>query len=240
MNGPVAPWEFVKAENEQRAQETAASKSSNGQIELTEPVFRRPTSELTNLNLRRTSGDSSARPSWFSDGDIPNPTWFADGSPKNTWHRFQPEGTSFSALVPADGKEFNFDIPVGNQGLSLNTYVGRDGAAMYQVIWVKLPHATENDGQVTQGFLKGYFQAMSMSFEKMGFGSFSCEPSVVRNIPAVGYFAREFELKDCLVPGTIRGYSRAADSQRELYFTISLYKQKDDKVLTFFKSFSLE
>lgn len=226
MDQPVAPWEFVKAENLKRKQEEVASRAANGQIELTEPVFRRPTQELTNLNLksRGPSANATAQPSLtggLSDlalTDIPY---------TNPWHRFQPEGENFSVLIPQGGKQFNIELPFGNQPVTAKGYVSRDGDTAYMLFWIKGPHQSESDASVVQLMINSIVRGTD------------CDGTSQRNVVLAGYYGKEIDLSACRPQATARVYTTVVGDQRELYFGAAMFKAPDENISKFLKSFTV-
>ena len=225
MDGPVAPWEFVKAENAQRAQEAAASKSSNGQVELTEPVFRRPTPELTSLGLRRTKTTSIAQPQSAVADSIAVSNWLNEEPVRNKWSRFfTPDNENLSALMPEGGKRFNEELPLGDKILSAHAYVSRDKSSAYGLISISAPSFGEPDDLVLQGIVRDVLRGTN------------CEPTSQRNISTLGFVGKEFDVSTCSLPGYIRIYTRVVGNERHLYLGVAVYKELDPNVAKFLKS----
>lgn len=234
VDGAVAPWEFVKA---REGAKQVAKKSAS---ETDEVKRQRPTPELNNLNLRGRNTTAAARPqSSFADG-LSDTSWATESPAKNPWHRLQPEGENFSVLVPEGGKQVANELPLGNQTLSLHAYAARDGYAAYNVVWATGPSLGETDVAAVDSFVSGFLHTMRPASEGPGVGNSSCEAAGIKTVSSAGYFGREFELSGCLMPGLARIYTKVFGEERRMYFLITLYKESDDNVSKFIKSFTLK
>jgi endonuclease YncB( thermonuclease family) len=232
VDGAVAPWEFVKARE-------SAKQFANKQASASDEA-KRPKPELNNLNLRGTNTTAVARPqSSFADG-LSDTSWATEGPTKNPWHRLQPEGESFSVLVPEGGKQVAQELPLGSQTLSLHAYVGRDGYASYNVIWATGPFLGETDVTAVDSFVSGFLHNLRPVSERTGVSNSSCEAAGIKTVSSSGYFGREFELSGCLAPGMARIYTKVVGDERQMYFAVTLYKESDDNVSKFIKSFTLK
>jgi endonuclease YncB( thermonuclease family) len=232
VDGAVAPWEFVKARE-------SAKQFANKQASPSDEA-KRPKPELNNLNLRGTNTTAVARPqSSFADG-LSDTSWATEGPTKNPWHRLQPEGESFSVLVPEGGRQVAQELPLGNQTLSLHAYVGRDGYASYNVIWATGPFLGETDVTAVDSFVSGFLHNLRPTSERTGVSNSSCAAAGIKTVSSSGYFGREFELSGCLVPGMARIYTKVVGDERQMYFAVTLYKESDENVSKFIKSFTLK
>ena len=230
VDGAVAPWEFVKARE-------LAKQFANKPASPTDEA-KRPKPELNNLNLRGRNTTAVARPqSSFADG-LSDTSWATEGPAKNPWHRLQPEGENFSVLVPEGGKQVANDLPFGNHTLSLHAYAGRDGYASYNVMWATGPSLGETDVAAVDSFVSGFLHTMRPASRTAG--NSSCEATGIKTVSTAGYFGREFELSGCLMPGLARIYTKVFGEERRMYFAITLYKESDDNVSKFIKSFTLK
>ena len=69
--------------------------------------------------------------------------------------------------------------------------------------------------------------------------SFRCELENEKNISQSGYTGSEFDLSSCTVPARARVFTKAAGDQRQMYLAVVFYREKDDNVTRFIKSFSV-
>jgi len=222
VDGAIAPWEFVKAQEMKSKQGTKVEPAAIQEIKRS-----RATAELTNLNLRRTGQAAVARPSSSALADGISDPALADIPINNPWHRFQPDGENVSVLIPAGGKQFSEEIPFGDQRITANGYVSRDGETAYMLFWMKGPHESETDAYVVQSTINGMLAGMN------------CERTSQRIVSYAGYYGREFDLSACRVPTTVRLYTRVIGDQRQLYFAAAIFKEPDENASKFLKSFSV-
>jgi endonuclease YncB( thermonuclease family) len=231
VEGAVAPWEFVKAEEEKRHPVAQPRSVSEGQ-----PQERnRPTPELTSLNLLRT-GTSMPRPQAGQFIESSDMTWATDGPFRKTWRRFSPAGENFSALLPGDGEQASKTINFGDRSFDVSYYRTRDGHTMFELVWFTGPSFGESDSVAIQSGLNSILQGVGLSVEATG-RSFQCEPKSSSDISSGVYSGTEFDLSGCTLPGMARVYTKVVGDQRQYYLGFTFYKQEDDNVQKFLKSF---
>src|SRR5215204_5208511 len=225
---PIAPWEFVKAEQLQKSpvvsRPTVASSDHAVKRE-------RVTPELTNLNLLRT-GTAVARPS----GTFDDMSW-ADGTVERSWKKFQPMGENFSAFMPTGGRTTSQDVLSGDIKVNVNYYVVRELNSLYESYWMSGPFLGETDSSAIQSALGGFLKGLTNGVEGEGIGSFKCGPSSQRNISSGGFTGREFDLTECTIPGRMRVYTRVVGTERYIYGGAVFFKEEDANVSKFLKSF---
>ena len=225
---PIAPWDFVKG--------VALNKNPVASL-ATVPVRQvkrdRPTPELNSVSLIST-GSAVAQP-LAALGDM---SW-SDGSIARSWRHFQATGTAFSAVLPEGGKQMVKSVPFGDQMISVNYYLVRDGDSIYELVWMAGPFLGETDSAAIDSASDGFIRGVTSGFGNAGGGSFQCEPSAQRNISSAGYAGREFDLTKCTVPGMTRIYTKVVGNERQIYAGLVFYKEEDDNVTRFLKSLSV-
>ena len=227
---PVAPWEFVKAEQQKKAPVESRPTLSS----VNEPVKRdRVTPELTNLHLLNT-GTSVARPS----GAFADMSW-ADGTLERSWKKFQPAGENFSAFMPEGGKTTSQEVLLADIKVNVNYYVVREANTVYESIWMSGPALGETDSAAVQSAMAGFIRGVKNGLESEGNSGFSCVPSSQRNISSVGYTGREFDLTECTIPGRMRVYTRVVGNERYIYAGAVFFKDEDENASKFLKSFTV-
>ena len=226
---PMAPWEFVRNETLKR-NPVASLKEVFPEARAKRNA---PAPELTNLTLM-TAGMNPAAPSQTnSNADY---SWAASSSRKN-WRRLQPEGESFSVLVPEEGREITTPKAFGDQMIDMKNYVARDGWAFYSVVWVTGPTYGETDQSVIKSSLAGYLKGSGQG--KGGIADFECEPKGQKNVSVSGYTGVEFDFTTCPVPNRVRVYTKVVGEQRQLYIGAVAYTEEDENVTRFLKSFTV-
>ena len=229
VDGAVAPWEFVKAEQLRKNPPVVIVPS----VLSNQPVRRdRATPELTNLNLLNT-GTAVAQPSSaFEDMS------FADGSIPRIWKRFQPPGATLSVMVPDGGKLEEKEKVFASGVIPVNTYLVKERDSVYQVIWIKGPDRGETDAAILQGFLRSYLRAANNFLDQAGL-DVECEASAVRNVALGDYKGREFDMSQCPVPHYLRLYTKVSNGERLVFGGLVAFKQEGDNASRFLKSFTV-
>ena len=232
---PVAPWEFVKAEV-LRSTPVASLKSSKPEASATP---KRAPSELNNLTLIAANIAATPPP---PPPSATNPIMeLADPGPgSGNWRWLRPAGANFSALVPEDGKQTDVPVPEGESHI----FVGRDGLSVYAVTWVAAPSMGETDEDAISGtlhvFLKAIGQGFRIGSESVGRPqTFVCELENEKSISQSGYTGSEFDLNSCTVPAHARVFTRVVDNLRQMYLAVVFYRQEDENVTRFIKSFTI-
>jgi len=223
----IAPWEYVKAQYEKR--NPVASLPA---VAAPQAKPDRATPDLDSMNLLRT-GSAVAQPL----STLGSNSW-ADGTIARTWHRFQPAGENFSAVVPEGGEQVEKSIPFGTQAIPVKYYVIREGDSIYQLFWMKGPFLGETDDVALKSSFGGFVGGVNATLEKAG-GSLKCESSSQHNISIGGYTGREYDLSQCPLPSRMRLFTKVVGNERQVYGGIVLFKEEDDNVSRFLKSFTV-
>lgn len=227
----VAPWEFVKAQELKKASTPTTAQASTSLNEP--PKHVRPVAELTSMGLLRTSGGIAKPFGTYEDMS------FADGTIARTWKRFQPEGESFSVMVPSGGKTVELPSNLGEQTIPIHAYLVREGNSVYEVLWVKVPLVGSTDSQVLDRMFREYQEAAGDRSAKIGVNA-QCEPSAVRNVSTRGFTGKEYDMTQCALPQMLRFYTKMVDGQRFIYGAFVVFKEEDENVTRFMKSFTLD
>lgn len=222
-DGAIAPWEFVKNEQAKRQQNFASAVQS-----LANPKPARAQTELTSESLIATG----------SGGVAASDMKWNNSSESGRWERFQPNGESFSAMIPTGGKLSREPIPFGDTYIDMNYYVVKDGASIYTLMWATGPSTHETDMAVIKSALTGFLRGVGAGFESLG-GKFSCEPGAGSDVSAGGFTGRSFNLTSCTAPGVARVFTKDGSGKRQLYLGSVFYAQKDENVDRFTQSFMI-
>ena len=230
---PVAPWEFVKAE----ALRMTPVKSVKPIEPGAKATPKRTVSELNNLTLM-TAGIAAAPPPLSPS--VTNMALEYLGPSNGSWRWLRPVGANFSALVPESGKQTVIPVPVGEN----NFFMGRDGSSLYAISWVTAPSMGETDRDVItvslELFLMGVAQGFQNGAESVGRpASFKCELENEKSISQNGYTGSEFDLISCTVPARARVFTRVVGDQRQMYLAVVFYREEDENVTRFIKSFTI-
>lgn len=228
---PTAPWEFVKAATLQR---TPVASPTSIQTEA-KATPKRAAAELNNLTLI-TAGIAAAPPA----PSVTSMAFEDVGPGSGNWRWLRPAGANFSALVPESGKHTPIPVPVGEN----NFFMGRDGSSLYAISWVTGPSVGETDRDVItvslELFLMGVGQGFQNGAASAGLAtSFKCELENEKNIAQNGYTGSEFDLSSCTVPVRARVFTRVVDNQRQMYMAVVFYREDDENVTRFIKSFTV-
>jgi micrococcal nuclease len=237
-DNPVAPWDFVRAKSFKQNPATSLNSTSPTAVAKVD----RPASELTNLTLMNT-GITAQRPT-SSSVDSSDMAWASAGPTRGNWHQLRPDGESFSALVPEDGKITSVPLPAGDQVVEGKVYLGRDGWSVYTLMWVTGPTYGEKDRDVLAYTMSRFLQGVGEGYESRAqtvgrAAPFSCELQNQRDISMGGYTGAEFDLRSCTVPGRARIFSKVVNGQRRMYLAAVFYMEEDENVSRFLKSFTV-
>ena len=242
QENPVAPWEFVKAENFRR--------DPVARLNSIAPQTKRdgPVPELTNMTLlasaiTRSTGASVGGSGGRSGGvepNIKNNFLMAMSATPKAWQRFKPSGENFSIQVPEDGMRKTVKEPAGDRMVDVNSYFVRDGWASYVVTWMTGPSIGETDQSALQSILEGLIKGVGEGYGKAGGQQqVTCGAVPEVDISSNGYAGKEFDLTSCTLPGRVRAYTRIIGDERQLYFAAVFYLEEDENVNRFLKSFSI-
>lgn len=218
----IAPWQFVKNEQIKKQNSVNPVRPNDN----AKPVRTR--TELTSESLINTAGASPA------NADM---SWMTAES--KTWEMFQPQGESFSALVPSGGRLTKEPIPFGAGTIDVNVYMAKNGTSIYALMWATGPATTETDLDVIKSTLGGFLRGIGAGYEKVG-GQFSCEPGRGAEVSAGGFTGRSFNLSGCTVPAVARVFTKAVGNKRQVYLGAAFYYGEDENVDRFMQSFTVK
>jgi endonuclease YncB( thermonuclease family) len=221
----VAPWEFVKAEEQKKSMTPTSTRAVSGFSGP--PNHVKPSAELDSMGLLRT-GSSSSR-------SVSVPGW-ADGSMARTWQRFQPPRESFSALVPDGGKQDDVTFNFAGQVMPFSIYTVKEGESYYQVFWATDPYGGPDADALDETFYS-YKTWVNRNLEQSGFDK--CEPSAVRNISVKGYLGREYEMTQCTMPTVMRIYAKESGGKRLIYGGLVAFGVKSSNATKFLKGLTV-
>lgn len=236
---PVAPWEFVRAQALRR--EPVASPNVVVSAAKSEP--NRPTPELTNLTLMRSSPASMATPNMTaSDEEAENLLWasaFEDSGPKK-WKPFKPEGENFSVDVPDGGVQKQVILPFGERMVAVSVFAARDSRAVYVLMWITGPSYGESDKSAITSSVHGFLNGFTRGYQRHNREPFVCEPRAARNMSVNGFSGSDFDIPSCTIPAKVRLFTRTVDGERRMYIGAVFYEEaKDPNVSRFIKSFTV-
>ena len=227
LDNPVAPWEFVQASKQPApvanavAADSTPRKSSN--------------SSLTTEGLRWAT-IATARPSGVAASESPEN--FSASEANGQWRTLRPAGEKFSVLVPVDGKSIDLPVPSGDKMVNFHMYMGRHNTSVYQVMWVTGPTMGESDAEAISGTIQGFLRGMAGGYDsRRGQGAFACETPEPVSISMKGYTGREFDFRECTLPGITRVFTRVVGGERRMYVFGVFYKDRDANATRFLKSF---
>ena len=232
---PIAPWEFVKAEARKKTFYPSL------QVKLPAPAPRvrenRPAAELTNLGLMPVTNLPAKR--YSRESEIRD-AWGGLTASAKKWQPMRPEGQNFSILVPDQGQQVTYPVPVGSEEAVVNMYVARDGASIYTVMWLTGPTIGETDKVAIEDTVsKGFIKAFHDGYEKGDRSEFSCPQRRESIVSMNGYTGREFDLSSCTLPTRARAFTRVVDNQRQMIVAVVFYGDEDPNVPRFLKSFTV-
>jgi endonuclease YncB( thermonuclease family) len=222
----VSPWEFAKAEKLQR-ETTPTNKPAVSANET--PKQARPTAELNSMGLLRT-GSAPALGG--------NMSW-ADGSLPRTWERYQPSGQHFSAMMPEGGAQQSSELAFGEQKVETTTYLVKEGDNLYELFWMKAKVYDDSDFAVLDDTVDGYMETVKEHMEKAGSMGQCAASATLHNISLRGYTGKEFDLSQCPIPNIVRIYTTKSRGERWVFGALVVFRQKNDNVSRFLKSFTI-
>ena len=221
---PVAPWEFVKAENARIT--PAVSLSRN------EPSLRaRPdgsASELTNFSLM-TRNVKAAEPS-AAVSVLKSEMIEGDGLPS---------GLPFTALPPPNGTRIVKSVTFRSEIVKTNQYLAFEGRNLYTIGWFTAKTLGEDDHMALDQFVFSEFMAGAAGALSGGDPNARCHPQSEKDVSANGYFGVEIDLSLCPMPTRIRAFTKTTGDHREVYFAAVTFREEDANVTRFLKTFTM-
>lgn len=231
QENPVAPWEFVKAEAMRRSPAASVKEI----VPDAKPRRSGPTPELNNLTLMMAGMNTAPAQPAISE---PTGAW-ARSSARRNWTRLQPPDENFSVDVPEDGERLTTSVPSTDEVIAVNTYMARDGWAVYSLSWFKSATYGETDQHALKGYLKGLLKGAAEGYQRGSGSTFNCEPRSQKNISELGYTGIEYDLSSCPIRMGVRMYTRVVNNQRQLYLASVAYGEDDENVTRFLRSFTI-
>jgi micrococcal nuclease len=221
---PVAPWEFVKAEN--------AKKNPAVSLNKNEASLRvRPdglASELTNFSLM-TRNVKAAEPS--ASASVLKRE-LIDGAGL-------PSGLPFTAFPPPNGTRIVKSIAFGSEVVKTNQYIAWEGRNLYSVAWFTAQTYGEDDHLALDQFIFNEYMAGVAGALTGGDPKARCHPQSEKDVSANGYFGVELDLSLCPMPTRIRAFTKTTGDKREVYFAAVTFKDEDANVTRFLKTFTM-
>ncbi|HEV8189813.1 MAG TPA: thermonuclease family protein [Pyrinomonadaceae bacterium] len=221
---PVAPWEFVKAEN--------AKKNPAVSLNKNEASLRvRPdglASELTNFSLM-TRNVKAAEPS--ASASVLKRE-LIDGAGL-------PSGLPFTAFPPPNGTRIVKSIAFGSEVVKTNQYIAWEGRNLYSVAWFTAQTYGEDDHLALDQFIFNEYMAGVAGALTGGDPKARCHPQSEKDVSANGYFGVELDLSLCPMPTRIRAFTKTTGDKREVYFAAVTFQDEDANVTRFLKTFTM-
>ena len=224
QTNPVAPWEFVKAEN--------LKKNPIASLSRNEPLTRvRPdglASELTNFSLM-TRNIKAAEPSATS---AILKSELIDGAAL-------PPGLPVTAFPPPNGTRVVKSIAFGSEIVKTNQYIAWEGRNLYSVAWFTAQTYGEDDRMALDQFIFNEYMAGVAGALTGGDPKARCHPQSEKDVSANGYFGVELDLSLCPMPTRIRAFTKTSGDRREVYFAAVTFREDDANVTRFLKTFTI-
>jgi len=224
QTNPVAPWEFVKAEN--------LKKNPIASLSRNEPLTRvRPdglASELTNFSLM-TRNIKAAEPSATSSI---LKSELIDGAAL-------PPGLPVTAFPPPNGTRVVKSIAFGSEIVKTNQYIAWEGRNLYSVAWFTAQTYGEDDRMALDQFIFNEYMAGVAGALTGGDPKARCHPQSEKDVSANGYFGVELDLSLCPMPTRIRAFTKTSGDRREVYFAAVTFREDDANVTRFLKTFTI-
>ena len=221
---PIAPWEFVKAENLKRNPVVSLNRN--------EPSTRvRPDgfgSELTNFSLM-TRNVKAAEP---SSATSVLKSELIDGAGL-------PSGLPFIAFPPPNGTRVVKSVAFGSEIVKTNQYLAWEGRNLYSVAWFTAQTYGEDDHMALDQFIFEEYMAGVAGALTGGDPKARCHPQSEKDVSANGYFGVELDLSLCPMPTRIRAFTKTTGDKREVYFAAVTFRDEDANVTRFLKTFTI-
>ena len=221
---PVAPWEFVKAEN--------LKKNPAVSLQKNEPLTKvRPNglaSELTNFSLMTRNvkaAEASSTASILKSELI-------EGAAL-------PPGLPVIAFPPPNGTRIVKSIAVGSEVVKTNQYLAFEGRNLYTVAWFTASTHGEDDRMALDQFIFNEFSAGAAGALTGGDPNARCHAQSEKVVSANGYFGIELDMSQCPMPTRIRAFTKVTDGRREVYFATVTFREEDANVTRFLKTFTM-
>ena len=240
VENPIAPWEFVKAENLRR--------NPVAQLNAIAPKERvqRPVPELTNMTLLAAAITRSATPPGTGSGpgglepNIRDNFVRAMSATPKQWVRFRAPGQNFSVLVPEDGHRKTIQEPAGDEMVDVHSYLVRDGWASYALTWMTGPSLGESDSHAIETIVQGLLKGVNEGYSRAGGQQqVACDSTPEKDISLNGYTGTELDLTSCTLPGRVRAFTRTIGDKREIYVAAVFFLEEEENVSRFLKSFTI-
>ena len=221
---PVAPWEFVKAENLKKY----PAVSSNRNERAAEVKRSGLTSELTNFSLM-TRNVKAAEPS-AATSIVKSE--LIDGAGL-------PSGMPFIASPPPNGTRVVQSVAFGSEIVKTNQYIAWEGRNAYSVAWFTAQTYGEDDHMALDQFIFEEYMAGVAGALTGGNPKARCHPQSEKDVSTNGYFGIELDLSLCPMPTRIRAFTKTTGDKREVYFAAVTFREEDANVTRFIKTFTM-
>jgi len=224
QTNPVAPWEFVKAENLKKYPTVSLNRNESS-------TKVRPsglTSELTNFSLM-TRNVKAAEPS--ATTSILK-SELIDGAGL-------PSGLPFIAFPPPNGTRIVKSVAFGSEIVKTNQYIAWEGRNLYSVAWFTAQTYGEDDHLALDQFIFNEYMAGVAGALTGGDPKARCHPQSEKDVSANGYFGVELDLSLCPMPTRIRAFTKTSGDRREVYFAAVTFREEDPNVTRFIKTFTI-
>ena len=221
---PVAPWEFVKAENLKK-QPVVSLKASEP---LTKVRGTGTASELTNFALMTRNVKPAESTAFVTEVKRE----LIDGTSL-------PAGLPVVAFPPPNGTRIVKTMAFGGEIVKTNQYVASEGRNNYSVAWFSVQTHGEDDSTALDQLIFNDFMAGTAGAFNGGDPKARCNPQSETDVSANGYFGVELDLSQCLLPTRIRAFTKVTGDQREVYFAAVIFRDEDANVTRFIKTFTM-
>jgi len=224
QTNPVAPWDFVKAENLKKYPAVSLNKNEASLRVRPDGLV----SELTNFSLM-TRNVKAAEPS-AAVSVLEREMIEGDGLPS---------GLPFTALAPPNGTHIVKSVTFRSEIVKTNQYLAFEGRNLYTIGWFTAKSQGEDDHVALDQFVFSEFMAGAAGALTGGDPKARCYPQSEKDVSANGYFGVELDLSLCPMPTRIRAFTKTTGDKREVYFAAVTFREEDANVTRFIKTFTM-
>lgn len=222
---PIAPWEFVKAEN-LRLHPVAPVKT----IEPAPMSVKRsnPGSGLTNISLMNVK--AAAAPA--SGPALPNDFEVVEADEL-------PAGLPFVASPPRKGSLLTKSTLFGGQMVKANAYVAVQEQNAYSITWFTAPTFGEDDKTAMDQLIFNELTAATAGAYTGGDPQARCNAQSEKDISSNGYWGRDIDMSHCQIPTRLRVFTKVTGDRREVYLAMVGVNNDNPNVTRFLKTFTI-
>lgn len=224
QTNPVAPWEFVKAENAKKSPAVSLNRNEPSREVRASGL----TSELTNFSLMTRNVKAAEAPGGASV--LKEELIEGDGLPP---------GLPFTAFPPPNGNRIVKSVAFRSEIVKTNQYLAFEGRNLYTIGWFTAKIQNEDDHVALDQFVFNDFIAGSAGAFTGGDPNARCHPQSEKDVSANGYFGVELDLSLCPMPTRIRAFTKMTGDKREVYFAAVTFREEDANVTRFLKTFTM-